>query len=420
MSKCYHGMRDAIQSAVKCLEVVCDPAKMNPHPDSLEASPGFVGLYRKGYEKILEALRPLNVNFQQDFVHDKELLRRLAVERPDGVQAHWETFREVAYAARARLERMQKDAPSDQALSKVEFQWNLLHIAAEEAGGIMATKDKNPHYVLLQEGTIIVLSTEEPELGRERSVSVIDPTADEPLFAQRYILSELSAEKATGSREALESFLSNSNLEVPPQWYYSAKEVEMHKDQLAKQLGKAPTKAPSAGELAGVSASQPDSTAPSNGETSPKPEPSKLDLLIQSMQRLETSVVNGFRYGNEELGEPSAIGSNFGDQGTKDLSGIGFMLNEGPSAGPSDFYLVYPRTKVNGTTGSKRGFTEASTGNLSREQTRSAVESLRSFVSLFQSKPESESQVVSDGREATKSVDERTALLSSSGVAGSQ
>lgn len=69
------------------------------------------------------------------------------------------------------------------------------------------------------------------------------------------------------------------------------------------------------------------------------------------------------------------------------------MLKEGAS----DFYLVYPRTRVNGTRGRKRGFSRASTANLSKEQTRFAVESLQSFVSLFQSKLASTNQVARDG-----------------------
>lgn len=259
------------------------------------ASPGFDGTHKKGYERILNALRPLDVEFQRSFVHDKELLERLAGEGSHGVQAHWDTFREVAFAgfaARARLGRKQKDEPSDEALSKVdealskvELHWSLLQAAAEEVRGIIATSGKNPHYVLLEEGTMMVLSAEEPKPGQERSLSVISPTADEPLFVQRYKTSELSAEDVASISHALESFLENSKLEDPPQWYWyhSPEEMKRHKEQLARQFGRASTKAPS--EEQGAS----------------EPEPTRLDPFLKSVERSKTSLENGSGYGNEEL-----------------------------------------------------------------------------------------------------------------------
>jgi hypothetical protein len=182
---------------------------------------------------------------------------------------------------------------------------------------------------------------------------------------EQFNLSKLSASETASVKKRLESFIFHSLMEIPPQWYQSAEDIEMHKAQLTRQLVETPTE------------TQPDQIHERMG--------SAKSAFIERAKQLIDVLDKGSEIQLDVGNHPDIHTREISNQETKEPFGFGIMLPEKSSDSEDQhLYLMHPLTSVNGTTIGERSFGDASVASLPKTVRDSVVKTLESLVSLLE------------------------------------
>jgi hypothetical protein len=314
------------------------------------------------YRNVRDALLPLQEDFNQGFVNDQALLQELA-----GIKVHWDNFQVAADALTAFVIN---------ALSDLEIKWSMLLIAVERNRAIMTSKGQNLRYVSFQKGKMLVLPTAKLWVSGE-PISIISATADVPLFAKQFDLSELSASEEASIKEEIRSLIGNSLMETPPQ--YSSEDIQMDRAQLAARLGESPEEM-----------------------QAEHIESAKL-AFIERAKELITTLEERSDCRLEEY-HPASRKKSKRDQPTDQPLGIGIMLPEDSTmvSQEPNLYLVHAPNRLSSTKVSKRTKGHYPASYMPETIRESVATTLGSLVSLLEEPPVSTLQTGTFITEASK------------------
>jgi hypothetical protein len=188
-------------------------------------------LDKDGYMAILEALLPLDSQFNDEFVSDNAFLARLAGETGESLSSCWKTFK-LAYMGMLQADKLARDDSIDNELGRVKSAWRSLGIVAFEATRLADTvvsKQGRGHTIVgMREGKAFFLHPVEE--GDGSSITAAEGSIAEGLPDCFFNLSILAE---SDGKERLNNFHAGSQMGLPAS--SSAAETQSQEDVATEQ-----------------------------------------------------------------------------------------------------------------------------------------------------------------------------------------